>query len=112
MVRSDPHGAPEFLATQNKRGKGFVQSFQFLLVLEVAVLADLEFFSVGIVARVDTDFLDVLGRFHGGFRKKVNVRNQGKIEARLAYFPRDWSQGFGSPDARRGYAYDLAPSFG
>ena len=81
MIRSDPHGTTEFLATQNKRGKGIVQAFQFLYVLGVAVFADLEFLSVGIVARVDPDFIDVFHCFNGCLGKKVNIRNQGKVEA-------------------------------
>ncbi len=81
MLRSDPHGTAEFPATQNKRRKGFVQAFQFLDVLRVAVFANLKFLSVGIVPRVDPDFVDVFHCFHGGLGKKVNIRNQGKIEA-------------------------------
>ena len=81
MIRSDPHGTTQFLASQNKRGKGIVQAFQFLSVLGVAVFADLEFLSVGIVAWVDPDFVDVFHCFHGGLGKKVNIRNQGKVEA-------------------------------
>ena len=37
MIRSNPHGTTEFLATQNKRGKGIVQAFQFLSVVGVAI---------------------------------------------------------------------------
>ena len=111
MIRSDPHGTAEFLTTQNKRRKGIVQPFQFLFVLGVAVFANLKFLSVGIVAGVDPDFVYVFNCFHGGLRKKVNIRNQGKIEARFPYFPHDRSEGFGRPDAWRGYTNDLASRF-
>ena len=83
MVRSDPHGPAEVPCNAEQAGKKNRTSVPIPPRIGSRCIPEFKFLSVGIVAQVDPDFLDVFHCFHGGFGKKVNIRNQGKIEAGL-----------------------------
>jgi hypothetical protein len=77
VIRADTEGATQAAAELYQGGELFLEPGEFGLVFGVGVLADGEFFTVGVVAGVDADFFDPACGFEGGFGFKVDVGDDG-----------------------------------
>src|SRR5690606_17046658 len=79
----------------------------------VGVFVNGEFLFVGVVARVDADFLDVFDRFHGGGGEKVDVRDERDVaEAGGGELFADGLEACGGGDVGCGDADDFAADLG
>ena len=84
MVCPNPHGDPALLAKIDKWRKPFANPVQLRFVLLIAVFANQKLFRVRVVARIDSDLVNPLGRFHGRVRFKMDIRNDRHITTALA----------------------------
>ena len=78
----------------------------------IGVLDDLEFLRVGVITRIDPDFVDPFGRFHRRLGLEMNVGNDRHVAAALAQTARDMLQVRCVFHRRRGDADYLAASRG
>ena len=95
MVRPDAERAAQLFAAQDQGAEAFGDPLDLLVVLGVAVLADLELLFVGEVSRVHPNFFDGLGREHGGVRREMDVGDQGHPHLAAIELGADLSQRFG-----------------
>ena len=108
VIRPDAQRAAELLAEQHERCELLVDPRQLLGILVVRVFLDLKFLLVRVIAGVDPDLLDPLGRFHRRVRLEVDVRdNRDVAAARVQPFD-DVLQVGGVLHRRCGDAHDLA----
>jgi len=112
MVGSNAHGPSKFTAAKHEGRKSLMEPFQFLLVLRVGILSDLELLAVRVVSRINPNLLNVLGGLHGGPGGKMNVRDEGGFVTGGAHFSYNRSKGLGRRDARGRYADDLTTCLG
>ncbi len=76
VVGADAHGGAVFLANLDQRRELLPNPHQLGGVGCVGVVDDLEPLAVGVVAGIDSDFLDNPRGQFGGIRRKVNIGNQ------------------------------------
>ena len=88
VVGADAQRAAELVAAPHERAEALGGALHLLGVLGVAVLAHLELLLVGVVARVDPDLLDVLGRDQRRARREVDVGDQRHAHAAPAQLAR------------------------
>ena len=89
MVGSDAHGAAEIFAEFDQRGEFGTDTVEFLLILGVGVLADFEFFLIGVVAGIDADFFHPFGSFESGVRLEMDVSDERHLAACGAHLAGD-----------------------
>ncbi len=113
VVGADAQGSAQLFATADQRRNGFVQALELPCVLGIRVLMCARVFLVGVVARIDADFLNVFDRLHRGLRHEMNVgdeRDVGKTGG--GELGADLSQSLGGGDVGGGYADDFATDLG
>ena len=108
MVGADPQRAAELAQPAHERAEALGGVLHLLGVLRVAVVAHLELLLVGVVARVDPDLLDVLGRDQRGARRVVDVGDERHAHAAPAQLGADRGEVLGLLARRRGDPRDLA----
>jgi hypothetical protein len=89
VIGADPHRATKVLAKVDQGRELLADALQLRLVLDVAVLSDLELLFVGVVAGVHPDFFHPLGGFEGGVRLEMDVRHQRHLAAGGAHLAGD-----------------------
>ena len=99
---------PQFLAELHQRREFLLDALQLGRILLVGVFLDREFLGVGVVAGIDADLLDPLGRFHRGVGLEMDVRHDRHVAAARAQSAHDVLQVGRVLDRRRGDAHDLA----
>ena len=113
MVGADAQGAAEFLAAKDKWRNGLMDTLELGVVGGIGVFEDCELLFVGVVARVDADFLDVFDGLHGGGGKEMDVGDERDVaEAGGSEFLPDGPETAGGLDVGRGDADDLAADLG
>ena len=113
MVGADAQRTTERFRPQHQRRKRLVQAGKLPVVVGVRVVPHREFFLVGVVARVDADFFDVLHCFHRGARQKMNVRHERDMaKAGGRELLTNGSETLGGRDVGRGDAHDFAADLG
>ena len=85
MIGADAHGAAKVFAELDEWGKVFADAIQLLGILLVGILADLEFFLIGVVAGIDPDFLHPFGGFKSGIGFEVDVCYQRHVTSRSTH---------------------------
>ena len=108
MVRTDAHRPAEVLTKRHQRRELLADAFEFLGVLTVAVFADLEFFLIHVVARIDPDFFHPLRGFERGVGFEMDVRHHRHLAARRAHLAGDVFQVRGVNFRLRGDPHDFA----
>src|SRR5690606_20987099 len=101
MIRSDTHGCAVFFANTNQRNKALPDTVQLRLVGFVVILNYLKLLLIGIVSRVDADFLHDAGSYLGSVWRKMNIGYQWRIITSSAQFRLDVTQIFSFLDAGR-----------
>src|SRR5438477_9302199 len=107
MVRSDSHGDAALLAKFDQRRESLADPIQLGRVLFVGVFTNNEFLRVGVVARIDPDFVDPVGRFHRRFRFEMNIGHDRHIAAALTQSLDDIFQIARVFHRRGGYPHNL-----
>ena len=108
VICANAHGDSARLAQLDKRRKPLADPIQLRRVLFVGVFADLEFFRVGVVARIDAHFLHPFCRFHRCVGLEMDVGDDRHIAAALAQTFDDVLEIARILHRRRGDADDLA----
>ncbi len=83
VIRPDPQTDAAFLRQPNQRGETFTDPVQFGAILFVVVLFYGEFLGIGVVPRVNPNFLDPESRFHRCFRFEMDIRDDRNIATSL-----------------------------
>ncbi len=113
MVGADAQRAAELFATQDERRNRFLDTPELGLVGGVGVFEHGELLFVGVVARVDADFFDVLDGLHGGGGQEVDVGHERHVgEAGGGEFFADGLEAARGLHVGRGHADDLAADLG
>ena len=73
VIGSDSHGCTVLFTDFYQRQKPLTNPFQLLSIGSIGVVDDLKFLFVGIVAWVDSDFLDDFGCQFSSIRREMNI---------------------------------------
>jgi len=113
VIGADAQGAAEGFGAEYERGKRLMEALQFAVVVGVGVVADREFFFVGVVAGIHADFFHVFDGFHRGAREEMDIGDERDVaEASGGELFADGAQALGGGDVGCGDADDLAADFG
>ena len=111
MVGSNPHGPAEFLALPDQRGEFLSDAHKFFSVALVGVFEVFESLLVRVIARIDPNFLHVVGGDFCRVGGEVNVCHQRCVVTRRPQFSRNESQALRVALAWGSDAHQLAPCF-
>ena len=109
VVGADAHGAAAVLAEADERDELVADAFELRRVLAVRIFADLEFFLIDEIARVDADFFHPFGGFESGVRFEMDVCDERHVAAGGADFAGDVFEVGGVEFRLGGDADDFAP---
>ena len=112
VIRPDSHRDAVLATAQHERPEALRHALELGGVLHVVVLPHLELLLVGVIARVDPDLLDDLGRDHRGVRREVYVGDERHTHALGRERLLDLPQILGVANRGRRESHDLAARAG
>ena len=111
VVRADAHRDAALFAKIHERRELFSNAPDLGGVFLVGVFANVKFFRVGEIARVDANFFNPLGGFQGGFGLEMDVCDEWDIAASFQKSGADAFQIARVFHGRSGDAHDFAAGF-
>ena len=110
VVGTDPHRDAALLTELHQWGEALANPFQFVIILRIGVVTDIELLGVGEVSRIDPHFFNPLDRLKRGIWLEVDVGDQGDVTAAPKQLLANALQVRCILHRRRGDPHHLAPN--